>query len=411
MAKIIRILKRECKPFLKSGGLSIFILVQISVCLIALNINIMDQRVKNVIIGLAVILFGFLVYYYSYIVTYILIAAVLSLIGRPLVRKFQQIKIRKFQIGKSGAASLTLLTLWIGLISFFGFLIPLVVSEVDQLSSINMQEVITYLNNALAQLKINFPQFAPNIPIGGNIETYLEAQLKGLLNVDEVSRVFGSLATMLGNIFMMMFSVSFILFFFLKEEELFRNWILVIAPANYESRVSKVMDKVGDLLKRYLVGILFQVVAVMILSILGFTIAGLGFGHAVVVGVFAGILNVIPYIGPWIAAIFGLVVAVANNLNSNFTEVTLPLMFWIIIVVMIVQFVDNMIFQTVIYSNSIKAHALEIFFVILMAGGMAGIPGMILAIPVYTVFRVIAGEFLSEFKIVQQLTPKEEEEK
>ncbi|MEI6679129.1 MAG: AI-2E family transporter [Mariniphaga sp.] len=369
----------------------------------------MDQRIKNIIIGLSVILFGFLVYYFSYIVTYILIAAVLSLIGRPLVRKFQQIKIRKFHIGKSGAASLTLLTLWIGLISFFGFLIPMVVSEVNQLSSINMQEVITYLNNALAQLKISFPQFAPNIPIGGNVETYLEAQLKGLLNVDEVSRVFGSLATVLGNIFMMMFSVSFILFFFLKEEELFRNWILVIAPVNYESRVSKVMDKVGDLLKRYLVGILFQVVAVMMLSILGFTIAGLGFGHAVVVGVFAGILNVIPYIGPWIAAIFGLVVAVANNLNSNFTEVTLPLMFWIIIVVMVVQFVDNMIFQTVIYSNSVKAHALEIFFVILMAGGMAGIPGMILAIPVYTVLRVIAGEFLSEFKIVQQLTPKEEE--
>jgi predicted PurR-regulated permease PerM len=102
--------------------------------------------------------------------------------------------------------------------------------------------------------------------------------------------------------------------------------------------------------------------------------------------------------------LFGLVVAVANNLNSNFTEVTLPLMFWVLIVVMVVQFIDNMIFQTVIYSTSIKAHPLEIFLVILMAGGIGGIPGMILAIPVYTVIRVIAGEFLSEFKIVQQLT-------
>jgi len=367
----------------------------------------MDQRIKNIIVALAVVLFGFLVYYFSYIVTYILIAAVLALVGRPLVKKYQKIRYRRFHIGKSVAAFLTLLTLWIGLISFFGFLIPMIVSEVNQLSSINVQEVVTYINNAVSQLKISFPHLAPNIPAGANLETYLEAQLRGFLNVGEVSHVFGSLATVIGNIFMMFFSVSFILYFFLKEEDLFRNWILVLAPVKFESRVSKVMDKVGNLLKRYLIGIMFQVFGVMVLSITGFTMAGLGFGHAVVVGVFAGILNVIPYIGPWIAATFGLVVAVANNLNSSFTEVTLPLMFWIIIVVMVVQFIDNMVLQTIIYSNSVKAHPLEIFFVILMAGGIAGIPGMILAIPVYTVLRVIAGEFLSEFKIVQQLTPKE----
>jgi predicted PurR-regulated permease PerM len=286
----------------------------------------------------------------------------------------------------------------------------MVVSEVDQLSTINVAEVITYVNNALTQLKVNFPQFAPNIPQGGNIETYLQLQLKGLLNVNQVSSLFGSVTNVLGNIFLMVFSVSFILFYFLKEEDLFRNWILVLAPTNYESRVSNVMDKVGDLLKRYMIGMVLEVFGVMILSIAGFTIAGLGFGHAVVVGVFAGILNVIPYIGPWIAGVFGLVVAVANNLNSSFTDVTLPLMFWMLVVVMVVQFIDNMIIQTVIYSSSIKAHPLEVFFVIMMAGSIAGIPGMILGIPVYTVLRVIAGEFLSEFKIVQQLTPKEEED-
>lgn len=368
----------------------------------------MDQRIKNIIVALAIVLFGFLVYYFSYIVTYILIAAVLALIGRPLVRMFQKIKYKRFYIGKTAAAFLTLLSLWLIIIIFLGILIPLVVSEVNLLSTINISDVITYLDNALNQLQINFPQFTPKIPGGGNLETYLEMQLKGLLNVEEVSRVFGSVATVLGNIFLMIFSVSFILFFFLKEEGLFGNWILVLAPVKFESRVSKVMENIGNLLKRYLIGMLIEVFGVMILSVIGFSMAGLGFGQAVVVGVFAGILNVIPYIGPWIGGLFGLVVAVANNLNSSFTEVTLPLMFWVLIVVMIVQFIDNMILQTVIYSNSIRAHPLEVFLVILMAGGIAGIPGMILAIPVYTVIRVIAGEFLSEFKIVQQLSPAEE---
>ena len=268
---------------------------------------------------------------------------------------------------------------------------------------------MAYLNDAVTQIKTNFPQIAPNIPSGGNLETYLTSQLKGFLNVDQVSNLFGSVATVVGNFFLMIFSVSFVLYFFLKEEDLFRSWILVLAPEKIESRISNVMDKIGFLLKRYLVGILQQISAVIVLSVIGFTIAGLGFSHAVVVGVFAGLINVIPYIGPWIGALFGLAVAVANNLNASFTDVTLPLMFWIVVVVMIVQFIDNMVFQTIIYSNSIKAHPLEIFFVTLMAGGIAGIPGMILAIPVYTVLRVIAGEFLSEFKIVQQLTPKESE--
>ena len=367
----------------------------------------MDQRLKNVIVALAVVLFGVLVYYFSYIVSYILIAAVLALIGRPITRKLQQFRYRRFYIGESAAALLTLIALWIILLGFFIFLIPLVVSEVDQLSTINIQDVVAYLNDAVNQIKTNFPQIAPNIPSGGNLETYLTAQLRGLLNVGQVSDLFGSVATVVGNFFMMIFSVSFVLYFFLKEEDLFRNWILVLAPEKIESRVSVVMDKIGFLLKRYLVGILQQISAVMVLSVLGFTIVGLGFSHAVVVGVFAGLINVIPYIGPWIGALFGLAVAVANNLNSSFTDVTLPLMFWIVIVVMVVQFIDNMIFQTIIYSNSIKAHPLEIFFVTLMAGGIAGIPGMILAIPVYTVLRVIAGEFLSEFRIVQRLTPKE----
>ncbi len=369
----------------------------------------MDQRIKNIIVVLAIVLFGFMVYYFSYVVTYILIAAVLALVGRPIVRKFQQIRHRRYYIGKTAAAFLTLLSLWLILISFLGILIPLVVSEVNLLSNINVPEVIAYLDNALNQLEINFPQFTPNIPGDGNLQTYLEKQLMGFLNVGEVSRLFGSVAAVLGNVFMAIFSVSFILFFFLKEEGLFGNWILVLAPVKYESRVSRVMDNVGNLLKRYLTGMLLQVIGVMVLSIIGFSIAGLGFGQAVVVGVFAGILNVIPYIGPWIGGLFGLVVAVANNLNSSFTEVTLPLMFWVLVVVLIVQFIDNMIFQTVIYSNSVRAHPLEVFLVILMAGGLGGIPGMILAIPVYTVIRVIAGEFLSEFKIVQQLSPREEE--
>lgn len=168
----------------------------------------------------------------------------------------------------------------------------------------------------------------------------------------------------------------------------------------------KAIDSISKLLKRYLIGMLCQISGVMVLATIGFTIIGMGFSHAVIVGVFAGLLNVVPYIGPWIGAAFGIVVVIANHLNENFNSVTMPLMLMVIVVVVIVHLIDNVLFQPVIYSSSVKAHPLEIFIVILMAGTFAGILGMILAIPAYTVLRVIAGEFLSEFKIIRKLTYK-----
>jgi len=367
----------------------------------------MDQRVKNIIIITAIVSFGLLAWYLSNIIAYILIAAVMALVGGPLTQKFQQIHYKKFRIGKAAAALLTVLALWLFFIGFFIFLIPMVVSEVNQLSEINIQDVTAYLNGAFEQIRINYPGLVSNIAQSENLESYLTTQFSGFLSFGQVSAVFGSIAKVVGNLFLMFFSVSFILYFFLKEEGLFGRWILVLSPDKYEDRVEKIIQSVRVLLKRYLIGMLLQMLGVMILSITGFTIIGLGFQHAVVVGVFAGLINVIPYIGPWIGALFALVVAVANNLNASFSSVTLPLMVMIVIVVMVVQFIDNMFFQTVIYSNSIRVHPLEIFFVTLIAGSLAGIPGMILGIPAYTVLRVIANEFLSEFKVIKSLTGHE----
>lgn len=371
------------------------------------NHSEMDQRVKNIIIAGAVVLFGLMAYYLSNIVAYILIAAVMSLIGTPLTEWFQRIHYKKFRIGRSFAAFLTILALWLGVIGFFSFLIPLVASEVNQLSDINVQDVAGYLNREFELLRTNYPNIVSDLTHNSSLETYLKNQFSGIVNFGQVSSVFGSIATVIGNLFLMFFSVSFILFFFLREERLFRQWILVLSPEKYEERIGKVMDSVSILLKRYLIGMLLQMIGIMILSVTGFTIIGMGFSHAVVVGVFAGLINVIPYIGPWIGALFGMIVVVANNLNASFSGVTLPLMILVAVVVMVVQFIDNMVFQTIIYSRSVEAHPLEIFFVTMIAGSLAGIPGMILGIPAYTVLRVIAGEFLSEFKVVKSLTKAE----
>jgi len=70
----------------------------------------------------------------------------------------------------------------------------------------------------------------------------------------------------------------------------------------------------------------------------------------------------------------------------------------------IAQLVDNFFSQPFIFSKSVKSHPLEIFLVIIIAGLISGIVGLIIAIPVYTAIKVIAKEFLSEYRVVNKLT-------
>ena len=109
------------------------------------------------------------------------------------------------------------------------------------------------------------------------------------------------------------------------------------------------------------------------------------------------------------AAAFGVTIGITSNLELEFYTQLLPLVYKIALVFLIVQLIDSLIFQPLVISNIVKAHPLEIFLVILIAGTLAGIGGMIIAVPIYTILRIIAKEFLNNFKIVQQLTSELEE--
>jgi predicted PurR-regulated permease PerM len=109
-------------------------------------------------------------------------------------------------------------------------------------------------------------------------------------------------------------------------------------------------------------------------------------------------------LGPLIGAAFGLMVGLALNINADLMNYTLPLLGSMAIVFIVVKIIDDILFQPLIYSSSVKAHPLEIFLVILAAGSMAGVLGMMLAIPAYTILRVVAREFFVNLKIVKKLT-------
>jgi predicted PurR-regulated permease PerM len=261
--------------------------------------------------------------------------------------------------------------------------------------------------NSLKDPLSEFFSFFTRNPVVITDSTFIDLiseQLNSKFSFSDLSNVVNVMANTLIEVFIAFFSVSFITFFFLKEEKMFREGVLLLVPTELEAKVGKILTTISLLLQRYFVGIALEMLVVGILSTVGLIIVGVEFNHAVIIGLFAALLNIIPYVGPWIGAVLGILIGLAQNIQMDFMQQTLPLLGWMGLVFMTVKALDDTLFQPLIYSSSVRAHPLEIFLVILSAGSMAGIKGMILAIPVYTILRVIAKEFFDNLKFVRKIT-------
>lgn len=178
----------------------------------------------------------------------------------------------------------------------------------------------------------------------------------------------------------------------------------MLVPNEYEQKVRESVAQITTMLSRYFGGITLQVFIITVFVSVALSL--LGVKNALLIGFFAALINVIPYLGPVIGASFAIFITISSNLDLDFYTEMLPLILKVAGVFATMQLTDNFILQPYIFSNSVLAHPLEIFLVIMVGAKIGGVVGMILAIPGYTVIRVIASVFLSEFKIVQQVTDR-----
>lgn len=359
-----------------------------------------NSRYIALVVGLLIV--GLIVYFFRDIVAYVLVAWVLSMIGQPLMTLFQEkIKIGKFKAGPATAAALTILCYF--LVSFFliWMFVPLIIEQARFLAEVDYGAISQALEVPLNQLTIWMQRVGFLSPGQTASDQFLKATADWV-QPSSVGNFFSSLIGVAGNILFAVFSIVFITFFFLKERGLFDRFIVAITPNHYENEVHRAIESISRLLTRYFGGVLLQVsIITLFVSI---ALRFLGVQNALLIGFFAGLINVVPYLGPLMGAAFGVFLTISSNLDLEFYNQMLPLLLKVLSVFAILQMIDNFILQPYIFSNSVMAHPLEIFIIILMGAQINGILGMILAIPAYTVIRVIARGFLSEFKIVQKLT-------
>jgi predicted PurR-regulated permease PerM len=364
----------------------------------------MNSTLRYILIFFGVLLLLACVWYFRNIVVYILVSGVLSIMGRPLVDLLCRIRIRKWVFPRTLSALVTLLIIWGLIILFFVIFIPLVTTQINYFSAIDSEKIVQIIEGPIDKVENLFRAFNKEITNEISIQEYVIKKVSGVLNINLVQNIIGSLAGILGNVIVAVFAVTFITFFFLKDQRLFFESILMWVPDKYTDHVTRALYSIKKLLTRYFIGIVIQSTCIMILITIGMTIAGIDFQQALVMGLILGILNVIPYVGPWLGLFIAIIMGVASHMNQDFPTVVVPLVTYMIIVEAITHLIDNIVFQPVIFSNSVRAHPLEIFIVVLAAGFAAGIPGMILGIPAYTVIRVFAREFFYNFKAVQKIT-------
>jgi predicted PurR-regulated permease PerM len=209
-----------------------------------------------------------------------------------------------------------------------------------------------------------------------------------------------------------MFSIVFIGFFFIKDDDTFTNIVTALVPDKHEKNAAAAISDIGYLLSRYFIGVLLEITGVALINFIGlWLIARLGVNAALGIAFITGLLNVIPYIGPLMGGVLGTLLGLILKYSSA-TPLGLDVNFWAFSAILIAifcftQLVDNFLYQPIIYSTSIKAKPLEIFIVLLVVGHMAGPMAMIVAIPCYTVLRVIAFRFFRQYKAIRRLIPSE----
>jgi predicted PurR-regulated permease PerM len=358
---------------------------------------------RNIVLAATLVIALTLLYYFREIVTYVLIAWVVSMLGQPLMKVLRKVRIGKRHfLPPSVSAGLVLLFfvfLITGLVSIF---VPLVVEQANNLSGLDFNAFVKGLQQPLSELTKLGHRFGLIAQKENVVEAAQHAFTKWVSPM-QISNLLSSILLTASDAMIGTISVLFISYFFLRERNvMLTDFIASVVPENHEHGVREAVRDTTTMLSRYFSGLLMQMLFVAVT--LTFTLWVLGVQNALLIGIFAALINIVPYLGPMMACAFAVFITISSNLNLDFYTQVVPIIVKVVIVFGSMQLVNDWIVQPLIFSNRVSAHPLEIFLVTLAGAKLGGIGGMILAIPIYTVGRIVAREFFNQYRIVQKIT-------
>lgn len=333
------------------------------------------ERFFKLLLTLSLVLIaGLILYRFSTLVAYILVALVFSYLFDPIVNRMQVAGFKRTNAVALVVASFILLIVWASTT-----LAPTIGNQVILLAS---QLNVETINVIAVQVENELVYRIPFIAEGQIVELFnnLFNRIFDMGDIqDTVTNLFGIFA----NIFTAALIIPFATFFFLKDGSKLRRQILEVVPNRFFETTLTIINKIETRLILYFKGVLIQSTLVGIISWL--LLSSIGLKNALVVGAAVGVANTIPYFGPVIGYILSIIIAIFET--GDFSLVP-----YAIAAIMVAQVVDNVILQPLIFSKSSGFHPLYILFIIMIGAELAGIVGMLLAIPTATIIKITITE-------------------
>jgi predicted PurR-regulated permease PerM len=334
-------------------------------------------------------------WYFSNITLYFIFSLVIAAILRPLTNRINSFHVLGVHLPRWLSIFISYIVIGI-VISLIGALfVPLISIQIQNISTYDLDYIYQQIQNPVGKVEDLLIQYEivksePGFLIK-QVRENLVTSFSGLNFQGIVNTVLNTTSSILLGIM----AIGFITFFLLLENGLLRRNIMSLIPNAYFELAVSTFNKVERLLSNYLVGLLIQLTCIFSLAAIGLTLMGIE--YALTIAMFAAVANLIPYAGPILGAAFGTIVGLSTGTFESSNEIIF-MVIKILSVFSVVQLTDNVLLQPLIFSKSVKAHPLEIFVIIFAGAKIAGILGMIFAIPVYTIFRVSFLEFFKGYR-------------
>lgn len=262
------------------------------------------------------------------------------------------------------------------------------------LGAVFIGSMVWFFSTQISILAADFPQIQKNISFHLNNLSYwinsktdfsTQEQIKFLNEQSNkilvnAGNIIGEAAGSITSAFIFIGLVPIYIYLFLSYKNLLLRFVFVWFRPQQHKKVKEVMKETEVIIKSYLVGLLIQIAYITIL--LGGILLVLDIKHAILIGVIFALLNLIPYVG----ALIGNLIGVLLTLTSS--QELLPI-FTVLGVIAVVQFLDNNILMPRIVGSKVKINAFAAILGVFIAGTLAGISGMFLALPMVAVLKII----------------------
>ncbi|MBO1513066.1 AI-2E family transporter [Metabacillus bambusae] len=317
----------------------------------------------------------------------IMMATVLYYLLNPIVNYLEKLKVKRVY---------SILLLYLVIIGLISILIVSVIPFLrEQIMSLvhsfpqytkDVEELIEqivgsqFVNEAQKTLNINVPDLANNI--SNQVSKIVNNTWMGI----------GVFVGAVKDFILALIIMPFILFYLLKDGKKLPKYILSLLPVSFRSQTFDVMKEINNSISLYIRGQIIVSFCIGFLLFIGFLIIGLE--YASLLALIAAFTSIVPYLGPAIAITPALIIAI----------VTSPIMLLkLIIVWTVVQLIEGKFISPQIMGRNLHIHPITIIFVILTAGNLFGVIGIILAVPGYAVLKVIITHLFEELKSRSEL--------